>query len=292
MSSTITVPAHGEGTPAEVVALATQAKADVEALQAQTARTVQDAATGITGTGNATATNSAASTGITGTANATATNNAVATGITASLTRKCAATLVPQAPGATIHAQFAAGAPIMANAGFTVPYPRRTCRVVVGAMGVAVNYTVTGTDIAGNPLNEVIHVGAGGGSVDGLKAFETIATFASDVDPQDTTDLKAGKGFAVAEPFTALDVLGVNDVVEAADNVQAAVATITPHTAPDGAKVFSARYTRTAAATVTDPTHNHTQAAHSHGITDPTHNHTQAAHSHAITDPQHTHALT
>jgi hypothetical protein len=258
MSSTITVPAHGEGTPAEVVTLATQAKADVEALQAQTARTVQNAATGIASTDSATAANAAAPTGI---------SNQNAT-----LKRQEMLAALP-AP-VNIHAQFAAGAAINANSGFTVPFPRRTCRVVVGAMGVEVNFTVTGTDITGAPLTEPIHVAAGGGTVDGTKAFESITSFVSDVDPGDTVDLKTGKGFAVSAPFAALDVLSVDGAVETATSV-AAQGTVTPTSTPDGTKVFAVRYSY----------------AHTHAVTDPQHNHTQAAHNHPITDPQHTHAL-
>ena len=139
---------------------------------------------------------------------------------------------------------------------------------------------MTGTDITGGALAEVFNHGGGAVTVQGARAFETVTSVVSDVDPQDTTDMQTGNGFAVGQPMSVLDVLSVDGVVEAANSSHLPTGTIVPTTAPNAARDFAVRY---------QAAHTHVQDAHGHGVTDPTHNHTQNAHNH--TQNAHAHTL-
>lgn len=167
--------------------------------------------------------------------------------------------------GTAYHAQYAGGAAINDATGpWTMPLPRRTVEVVLGTSGAnPVNVTITGTASDGSALTDVIAC-AGVGTYQGVKAFETITSVTSDVDPVGTVDIKTGKGFAVAEPFATLDALSVNGVVESASSSHAASGTVVPTTSPDSAKDFTVRYQ--VSHTHVQPSHTHTQASHTHAL--------------------------
>ena len=150
------------------------------------------------------------------------------------------------APGTAIHAQVAAGAPLNVTTAFTLPFPRRTCEIILGAGGAnPVVYTITGTAVDGSTITDMISA-AGPGTYQGAKAFETITSLTSNIDPAGTTDLKTGNGVACAQPFDALDVFAINDVAVAAASSDGASGTIVPNpsTPPDGTRRFSARVSR------------------------------------------------
>lgn len=165
--------------------------------------------------------------------------------------------------GTAIHAQDAGGAPLNLVAGFTIPYPYRCVQIARGGAGAVTVYTVTGTDITDAALVEVIN-SDGANTVQGTRAFKTITSVTSDVDPTVTTDIQVGKGFATSVPFAALNKLSVGEVVEAASSSHAATGTIVPTTAPNGTLHFYCEYTAT---------HLHAHAA--------THTHTGPSHTHA-----------
>lgn len=90
-----------------------------------------------------------------------------------------------------VHAQYAAGAPIADAVGpFTVTNALRTVRVVqAGGGSVATVYTITGTDQGGNAQTETITTAGGAATTEGVKMWQTITAFSSDVNPGGTTDL-------------------------------------------------------------------------------------------------------
>lgn len=88
------------------------------------------------------------------------------------------------------HAQYAAGAPIADAVGpFTVTSPLRTVQIVLGAGGAgSVVYTVTGTYQDGTAQTETI-TATGAGTYEGVKLWQTITAFSSDINPGGTTNL-------------------------------------------------------------------------------------------------------
>lgn len=90
-----------------------------------------------------------------------------------------------------VVAQYASGAPIADSTGpFVVTNPLRTVRVVLtGGGSVATDYTVTGTDQGGAVQTEVI-AATGAGTFEGVKLWQTITAFASNINPGGTTDLR------------------------------------------------------------------------------------------------------
>jgi hypothetical protein len=193
--------------------------------------------------------------------------------------------MVPSAPGVAIIAQYAAGAPINDPVGpFLTQIPARTCRVVLGVGGAnPVVYTITGrTVFGGDPVTDVI-TATGPGTYEGDVAYDEILSFTSDVDPGGTTDLQTGKGFSLG-PQSGLSggiiqsTIGVDGVKESATVAEGITATVVPVTAPDGARVFTIRYTHDL--TIIQDAHTHTQDAHTH--TQVAHTHTQVAHTHTL----------
>jgi hypothetical protein len=87
-------------------------------------------------------------------------------------------------------AQIAGGAAVNSVGPFTTFSPTRLPQIVLGAGGVAVTYTITGTDLAGAAQTDQI-VFAAAGTTKGTKAFGTITALTSNVDPVGTTDLQA-----------------------------------------------------------------------------------------------------
>lgn len=154
----------------------------------------------------------------------------------------------PIAAGTAMHATVAAGAPLNVTTGFTDPLPSRTTRIVLGVGGAnPVVYTVEGLGMDGRTTTDTI-TAAGAGTYDGVKAFRSVTKLTSNVDPLGTTDLQTGPGLGIPStyPFnvlSTLDVLSVNGVVEAGTkSVQNG--TVIPTTAPNGARNFVVRGTR------------------------------------------------
>lgn len=244
-------------------------------------RTVEENGDGSLTVGSTTAVNS----------NATAVNsNATATNQSATATNQNASQLVeinmvPSAPGAAVHAQYAAGAPINDLVGpFLTQIPARTCRVVLGVGGVNPVYTITGrTVFGGDPVTDVI-TATGAGTYEGDVAYDEIISFVSDIDPGGTTDLQTGKGFSLG-PQSGLSggivqsTIGVNGVKEIATVAEEITATVVPVTAPNGSRVFTIRYTHDL--TIIQDPHNHVQDPHTH--TQVAHTHPQVAHTHTLT---------
>ena len=148
--------------------------------------------------------------------------------------------------GTAYHAAYTAGAPISDAVGpWTMPFPRRTVQVVLAGGGAnPVVVTVAGTAPDGTVVSDAISC-AGVGTYEGTKAFDTITSVSSNVDPLANTTLNTGKGFGTVVPFVALQALGVSGVLEAAASNHAASGTVVPTTSPDGTKSFAVRYTAT-----------------------------------------------
>jgi hypothetical protein len=149
-----------------------------------------------------------------------------------------------RAPGTNYHAQFPAGAPINANAGFTMVFPRRTARLVFGAGTGAVTVTVFGTTVAGPAAVTAVWAG-GAGTVELplFLAWESITQVTSNADPADTVDLQTGKGFGLPVALVALEVLSVNQVIEVPAHVDLLTGSVTPTTTPNSVADFAVRYT-------------------------------------------------
>lgn len=149
------------------------------------------------------------------------------------------------APGTAYVGQYAAGAPLDDSAGpFAQFFPPRTVQVVAGAGAAAHSVTVTGTDCNGNPLVEVIAV-AGPGTVQGARAFSTVTRIQTNIDPGGTLDIQTGKGFGLGPGVASLNLLSVDEAVEAAASSHAATGTVVPTTAPNGTRRFAVQYTYT-----------------------------------------------
>jgi len=155
-----------------------------------------------------------------------------------------------EAPGTNYHAAYAGGAAINDAIGpWTMPFPRRT--VQIDAAGVtAVSVTVTGTAPDGSIVTDIIAC-AGIAIYQGVKAFEAITSVTSDVDPVTNITLQTGNGFGTVAPFAALQVLSADGVVEAAASNNPASGTVVPTSVPNGATIFSVRYTRSHAHNIT-----------------------------------------
>lgn len=172
--------------------------------------------------------------------------------------------VIPSAPGVAMHAQYPAGAAINSVGPFTMQRPRRTCRIVLGVGGAnPVVYTITGVDVYGRTLTDVINA-TGPGTYEGTIAFHSITSFASNIDPLGTTDLQTGKGFQCnLLPLTPYDgaipqiypTIGVDGVEEALASASVVHNTIVPTTAPNGARVFT--YVVAWRNTITQTPHNH-----------------------------------
>lgn len=150
------------------------------------------------------------------------------------------------APGTNLVAQYAGGAPIADAVGpWTMPAPGRTCRVVLGAGGVATNYTITGEAMNGTAgVTDVIAAGAAG-TFEGVRAFRRITNFASNVNPVGTTDLQIGNGFGVGGNINAFIDLVVTGVLDAA-TMTVATGTVVPTAArlPNGIRDYDVLYSR------------------------------------------------
>jgi hypothetical protein len=149
------------------------------------------------------------------------------------------------APGATIHALVASGAAVSVASAFTQMIPATNARISRSGAGNPTVYTVTGTRF-GVAQTETINSN-GASDVEGVKVFDTITAWSSDVDPGVSSTLKTGVIIGLAQVCTAIDFFGVaataaaNAVAEAA-TLNAAKDGFTPTTAPDGTKVFDIRY--------------------------------------------------
>lgn len=144
---------------------------------------------------------------------------------------------------ANLHTQFTSGAAINASSGFSMPDPSRTVQVVVGASGVACTFTVTGLRF-GAVQTEAI-VGTGAGTFQGTKAFDSITSFTSSVDPADTVDLKSGSGVGLPEAFDGslvrYSVDGVDTAITGSDGPSGTVL-INPSSPPNGARDYAITY--------------------------------------------------
>jgi hypothetical protein len=165
-----------------------------------------------------------------------------------SVTLRLSERYVAPAPGATIHAAIAAGAPLNVGTAFTQMIPPTNIRLSRGGAGVPTVYTVTGTRF-GAAQSEVVNSN-GAADVEGVKIFDTTTQITSDVDPTVTTTVKTGVILGLAQTCVSIDFLGVgatqgaNAVAEAAA-LNAAKDGFTPTTAPDGTKCHIVRYKAT-----------------------------------------------
>lgn len=153
--------------------------------------------------------------------------------------------IVSPAPGATIHASIAAGAPLAVSTAFTQIQTPTNARLSRGGAGVLTNYTVTGTRF-GVVQSEII-VSNGASDVEGLKIFDTITSLASDVDPTVTTTVKTGLQIGLSNVVDAIEQSGTAATpgANAATEVftlNAAKDGFTPTTTPDGTKMQFVRY--------------------------------------------------
>jgi len=145
---------------------------------------------------------------------------------------------------ANLHAQYAAGAPLNSSSGFTaMPDPSRTVQLVVGAGGVACDFTVTGTRF-GAAQSEVV-AGTGAGTFQSTKAYDSITSLTSNVDPADTVDLQTGSGVGLPEAFDGAlvrySVDGVDTAITGSDAASGTVL-IAPGSPPNGARDFAVVY--------------------------------------------------
>lgn len=167
------------------------------------------------------------------------------------------------ASGVNYCAQFPAGAAINFAGPFNAggnPSPRRAPRIVCGAGSVATDFTVEGTAVSGpSPLQTVVTSPGGVATVELPTCFETITRFASNHDPQGTTDLQTGNGFELTgapvvpgpgEPESL--VLAVDGIEEAPASVNFPTWTIVPTTAPDGTHRYTVRLRTTQDSANTD----------------------------------------
>lgn len=173
------------------------------------------------------------------------------------------------APGTNYVGQYAAGAAIADNVGpFTRFVPPRTVQIARGGAGVPTVYQISGTDCSGSPLVETINSN-GAATVQGTRAFATMTAVQSDVDPTVTTDVQTGNGFGLGAPFSDLDAVGVNGVLEAPTSSHGASGTVIPASAPNAARVYHVAYRVQPAGTF--PNHQHAVGT----IAGPAHTHTQ-----------------
>jgi hypothetical protein len=166
---------------------------------------------------------------------------------------------IPAAPGVSLLAPIAAGAPLNNNGPFAVVRPARVARITLGVGGAnPVVYTVTGFDVFGETITEQI-TATGPGTYEGLKAFDTVQNVSSDVNPGGTTTIATGIGFSFG-PWTGLDSItddvGVDGVLENLDSFDEATATVVPSTVPDGMHVYTIRFTCVTATVQNAHTHN------------------------------------
>ena len=121
-------------------------------------------------------------------------------------------------------AQIAAGGAVNSAGPFTVFSPTRVPQIVLGSGGGTVNYTITGTDLAGNPQSEVIAFTAPA-TKKAANAYGTITALTSDVNPGGTTDLQAGDTM-VSPSARAVEVTGTAGNIAIQLEEDAAVQTV------------------------------------------------------------------
>lgn len=143
--------------------------------------------------------------------------------------------------GGPFHLQDPGGAPLNIVAGFTVPVPARTVRIMRGGAGVATVYTITGQSITGAVITEDIPSN-GAADVEGTLAYAQLTSITSDVDPTVTTDFVWGNGVALGSPFTDVDAIGVDDVLENPASIDEESGTVVFITEPDGNHSYNIRY--------------------------------------------------
>ncbi len=101
-----------------------------------------------------------------------------------------------------LHAVIAAGAPLNVTTGWvTLPIPG-LITIVLGAGGVATNYTVIGKDLSGNLQSEVIAASGAGSFVSTLE-YTSIISLTSDVNPTGTTTVNQ----VSATPVNSYDII-------------------------------------------------------------------------------------
>lgn len=151
-------------------------------------------------------------------------------------------TLVLATAGALLHDQVAAGAALNVTTGFTLQLPARTCQILLGVGGAnPVTYTITGIGMDGKVQTDTI-VATGAGTYQGTKAFASITSLTSSVDPGGTTDLGTGPGFGIPNAggiVHSIDVLSVLGVIEGGVLKSPSTATVIPTTAPNNTRVFT-----------------------------------------------------
>ena len=166
----------------------------------------------------------------------------------ATVTMRMYERFVSPAPGATIHASIAAGAPLNVTTAFTQIIEPTNVRLSRGGAGAVTHYTVTGTRFGVAQVEIIASNGAS--DVEGVKIFDTITLLTSDVDPTVTTTVKTGVILGLANVAVSIDFMGT--AATSGSNAVAEVATLnaakdgfTPTTTPDGTKVQVIRYLAT-----------------------------------------------
>lgn len=147
--------------------------------------------------------------------------------------------------GGAYVGQYAAGAPIDDSVGpFAQFFPPRTVQVVAGVGAAAHTVTITGTDCNGNALTDTINVTAAG-TFQGARAFSTVTRVQTNIDPGGTINIQAGTGFGIGPGVATLNLLSVNEAVEAPASSHAATGTVIPTTVPNGTRRYAVQYTYT-----------------------------------------------
>jgi hypothetical protein len=160
--------------------------------------------------------------------------------------------MVPDAPGATVHASMAGGGALNVSTAFTQHDPPKNMRISRSGVGALTVYTVTGTRLGAAQTENITSNGAS--DVEGVKIFDTVTLITSDVDPTVNTTLKTGLIIGLQGVVTALDYMsvasavGTTGVIESG-TLNAAKDGVTPTSTPDGTKLFAFHYSRTPAGT-------------------------------------------
>ncbi len=159
--------------------------------------------------------------------------------------------IIAPAPGATVHALVSSGAPVSVATAFTQMITPTNARISRSGAGVATVYTVVGTRFGIAQTEDIASNGAS--DVEGVKVFDVITAWSSDVDPEVNSTLKTGVILGLAQTCVSIDYLGLGATIGA--NAVAEVGTLnaakdgfTPTTAPNGTKQHVIRYLVTVAA--------------------------------------------
>lgn len=154
----------------------------------------------------------------------------------------------PDAASATaIHAAAAGnGALQTINTAITQPdYPRALTITESGAGVGSGNSTITGTDVDGTTVTEILAI-SDGATTTGAQVFATVTSYTIPAAMGATSSLSLGTSnkLGMARKNITFRKTNVNDADEAVGTTNSANGTIIPTTAPDGARDYDFYYTQ------------------------------------------------